>query len=762
MSDVRAEPGAAASAGAVTLIAAGAAPGDADRAVARLDPADLARLGARAGDLLKLSGVGADRATYARALPAHAQSRGASIILLDEIQRANAGVGLGEPVAVATASARPAETLVLSLSAGAPRATEALAGRIRNAMEDTPAALGDRVRIRLLGGVTIEAIIAEAAPEGPLLVTAATRLGLRADPTAAKARPGSRGYAGIAGLDRELAQVREMVELPLRRPDLFQRLGVDAPKGVLFSGPPGCGKTLLARAVAEETEAAFFQLTGPEIVSKHYGDSESRLRELFKSAEAKAPSVIFIDEIDAIAPKRANMAEDRQLERRVVAQLLGLMDGLSARGRVIVMAATNLPDALDPALRRPGRFDREIAFSPPDRAGRAAILRVHAERMPLSDRVEIDAVAAAAHGYVGADLAALAREAGLAALRRLGEDAAPDNVAVEPEDFDAALKTVGPSALREVAIETPETRWSDVGGAAEAKRALVEAVIWPLRHEAAYRAIGLKPAKGVLLAGPPGTGKTHLARALAHEAGVNFIPVRGAELLSRFLGDAERGVRELFRKARASAPCILFFDEIDALAPVRGESDHGAIGRVTAQLLTEIDGVDELRGVTLLAATNRPSAVDPALLRPGRFDLTLEIGAPDAAARAEILAIHAADLPRADDVALDRVAESLEGWVGADLKALCEIAGRSAIRRWIEAGANADAPPRAVPDDFDAAAAELSASRTASGRAPAAARPLERMSMGAGREAVEARDPTVRDSNVRDPNARDSGVRRSI
>jgi transitional endoplasmic reticulum ATPase len=504
------------------------------------------------------------------------------------------------------------------------------------------------------------------------------------------ARPGTHTYGDIGGLHREVRRIREMVELPLRCPELFARLGIQPPKGVLLHGPPGCGKTLIARAVAHETSARFFHVAGPEIIDQWYGASEAHLRRVFEAAARQAPAIIFLDEVDAIAPKREQLSGERQAERRLVAQLLTLMDGLEARGDVVVIAATNIPDSLDPALRRPGRFDRELAIGVPDRAGRREILSIFTRAMPLGEDVDLDALAAQTHGFVGADLEALCREAGMSALRRaLGEpdptqgQLAPEvlmELHVGAEDFQTALREVTPSALRALAVEIPEVGWDDVGGLEDVKRLLVETVEWPLRHPQLFARLGVRSARGVLLHGPPGVGKTLLARALAHKSQANFIAVRGPELFSMYLGETEQAVRELFGRARQVAPCVVFFDELDALAPARGVADSQTAERVVAQLLTEIDGIQGLQGVIVVAATNRPELIDPALLRPGRFDMLVALPPPDDQARLAILRVHTRSMPLAADVDLARIAATTEGLAGAELEALCRRAALGAVR----------------------------------------------------------------------------------
>ncbi len=670
----------------LTLTIREARTADAGRGIARVDPANLATIGARIGDVLALTGA---RTTHVRALPAHNEDRAQCLILVDGSTRANLRLGVDDPVVVARAECAVAEKLTLafekSFSTG-----PAMVRRIVQALEGLPLIVGDTVRLKVIGGTDLTTTIAATRPEGAVFISGETAIAFASGDGRTSTR--GVGYDDLGGLSREVARVREMIELPIRRPEIFAHLGVAAPKGVLLTGPPGTGKTLLARAVAEECNAAFFQIAGPEIVGKHYGESEAQLRDIFERAAAKAPAIVFIDEIDAIAPKRDGLDGGRQVERRIVAQLLTLLDGMASRGQVIVMAATNLPDSLDPALRRPGRFDREITIGVPDRFGRREILAVHTRGMPLAADVDLDRFAAVTHGFVGADLAALCREAGMAAVRRAlrmmpADPKALDVAAlqVSGEDFDAAFAEVRPSAVREVFTDVPDVSWNDVGGAEDVKQALVEAVVWPLLHDSMFAHLGLQPSKGILLAGPPGTGKTLVAKALATEAGVNFISVRGPQLLNQYVGESERAVRQVFAKARMTAPTIVFFDEIDALAPARGGGDGAVMDRVVAQLLTEIDGIEDLKGVFLLAATNRVDRVDPALIRPGRFDLVLEMPLPDVGTRAVILAIHARGLPLAADVDLAELAARTDGFSGAELKGLIQTAGLSAARRAIAA-----------------------------------------------------------------------------
>ncbi len=626
------------------------------------------RLGVDVGDLLEVEGK---RRTVCRVLPTFKEHRGKEHLQIDGVVRENARVGLGEPAVVRRASARPAEELTLVPQGGTPSSRDLK--YIGGLLDGLPVTGGDRVRVTLFGNRRADFVVLRTRPAGSVTVMPETRLKVQpGEGPAAAAAPLS--YEDIGGLKRPLERVREIVELPLKYPELFQRLGIDAPKGVLLYGPPGCGKTLLARAVAHETEAAFFSINGPEIIHKFYGESEAHLRRLFEEAAQRAPSIIFLDEIDAIAPRRERVVGD--VEKRVVAQLLALMDGLSQRQHVVVLAATNLPNALDPALRRPGRFDREISIPIPDQHGRREILEIHSRGMPLAEDVELERVAAITHGFVGADLEALCREAGMIALRRLlpqldfSRPYVPDEMLARLQvamgDFQESLREVEPSAVREVFVEVPNVAWNDVGGLDEIKQRLQEAVQWPLRHPDLFAAVHLAPPKGALICGPPGCGKTLIAKALATEAGVNFVSVKGPELLSMYVGESERGLREVFRKARQAAPCIIFFDEIDALASARshGGSDSGVGARVLSQLLTELDGIEELKGVFVLAATNRLDLLDPALLRPGRFDIQLQIPASDAASREKIFAIHLRDRPVEEGATPAWLADQTEGFTG--------------------------------------------------------------------------------------------------
>ncbi len=676
----------------ITLRVAEAYYRDVGRGIARIDPEAMAKLGLQSGDVIEIIGKSTVPAIV---WPGYPEDRGKGIIRIDGSLRNNAGVGIDDRVKIRKAEAKPAEKVTL-----APTEPVRLMGGeayLLRLLEGRPITRGQKIRVELFGH-TLTFVVTATKPAGVVIVSRDTRIELKEKPVEGVERAvPSVTYEDIGGLKRELRLVREMIELPLKHPELFQRLGIDPPKGVLLYGPPGTGKTLIAKAVANEVNAHFISISGPEIMSKYYGESEQRLREIFEEAKENAPSIIFIDEIDSIAPKREEVTGE--VERRVVAQLLALMDGLEARGDVIVIAATNRPDAVDPALRRPGRFDREIEIGVPDRDGRKEILEIHTRGMPLAEDVDLDELAELTVGFVGADLEALCKEAAMHALRSRMEKGDIDieaeeipeevleNLKVTREDFLEALKNIEPSAMREVLVEVPNVRWEDVGGLEHAKQELMEAVEWPLKYPEVFSAVNIKPPKGILLYGPPGTGKTLLAKAVANESNANFISVKGPELLSKWVGESEKHVREMFRKARQVAPCVLFFDEIDSLAPRRGGSaDSHVTERVVSQLLTELDGMEELKDVVVIAATNRPDMIDPALLRPGRIERHIYIPPPDKEARKEIFKIHLRGKPLAEDVSIDELAEKTEGYTGADIEAVCREAGMLAIREAIKPG----------------------------------------------------------------------------
>ncbi|HEV8715119.1 MAG TPA: CDC48 family AAA ATPase [Candidatus Binatia bacterium] len=663
---------------------------DAGRGLARMDPADMEKLGVQVGEVIAIQGK---RRTVAKAMPAFREARGQGLIQMDGIIRANARVGLDEKVEVTAATCQPATRVTLTPVGDSSFLSQnndlAYVGRL---LEGLPVVTGDRVRAILVGSRSQDFTVVSTTPEDIVIFQPTTLIRMQ-EGKGEKGKEERISYEDIGGLGTAVQKIREMVELPLRYPQIFDKLGIDPPKGVLLHGPPGTGKTLLARAVANETEAYFTHLSGPEVMGKFYGESEARLRAVFEDAQRHAPSILFIDEIDAIAPKREEMGGEKQVERRVVAQLLALMDGLEGRGKVIVIAATNLPNLLDPALRRPGRFDREIEIGIPDARARLEILEIHTRGMPLAEDVQLPRLSEVTHGFTGADLAALTREAAMTALRRImprinfAEELPYElllDLKVTMSDFFAALKEVEPSAIREVFVEVPNVRWQDVGGLQDLKQQLTEAVEWPLKHAALFQQAGMRPPKGILLSGPPGTGKTLLVKALASETEVNFISVKGPELLSKYIGESERGVREIFKKARQAAPTILFLDEIDSLAPARGwGGDAHVTERLVSQLLTEMDGIEELKGVLVVAATNRPELIDPAVRRPGRFDLHLELPLPDADSRLEILKVHTRNRPVEKELDLSQLAEQTEGLTGADLESLCNHATLLAIREFL-------------------------------------------------------------------------------
>ncbi|AIY89986.1 CDC48 family AAA ATPase [Geoglobus acetivorans] len=724
---------------------------DVGRGIARIDPEVMSDLKLQSGDIIEI--VGKSRVP-AIVWPGYPEDRGKKIIRIDGNIRSNAGVGIDDKVKIRRVDAKPAEKITL-----APTEPVRLMGGeayLKRLLEGRPVIKGQRIRVEVFGHV-LTFVITVTKPSGVVIVGRGTQVELREKPAEEEKRQVPNiTYEDIGGLKRELRLVREMIELPLKHPELFQRLGIEPPKGVLLYGPPGTGKTLMAKAVANEVDAHFISLSGPEIMSKYYGESEQRLREIFEEAKENAPSIIFIDEIDSIAPKREEVTGE--VERRVVAQLLTLMDGLETRGQVIVIGATNRPDAVDPALRRPGRFDREIEIGVPDKEGRKEILQIHTRGMPIEPRytrrdvigafnelktlgrfdsaridsmiervektpeneedilkvlredeellnevkskltdVMFDYLAEKTNGFVGADLAALAKEAAMHALRKRIETGEIDveaeeipaevleSLRVTLEDFEEALKNIEPSAMREVLVEVPNIKWDDIGGLEKAKQELKEAVEWPMKYPELFITAGIKPPRGILLYGPPGTGKTLLAKAVANESNANFISVKGPELLSKWVGESEKHVREMFRKARQVAPCVIFFDEIDSLAPRRGGTgDSHVTERVVSQLLTELDGLEELKDVVVIAATNRPDMIDPALLRPGRIERHIYIPPPDIEARKEIFRVHTRDMPLSDDVSFDRLAEMTDGYSGADIEAVCREAGLTAIREVVQ------------------------------------------------------------------------------
>jgi transitional endoplasmic reticulum ATPase len=653
---------------------------DVGRGVARIDYDAMDALDASTGDVIEIRGK---RRTVAKCLPLYPSDEGRGIVRIDGLIRNNAGVAIGDMVTVKKVKAPPAEKVVVAPLEAVPPIDERY---LADALESVPVTKGDNVMIPYFGGrLTFQVVGLSPAAEAAL-ITQRTVFVISEKGEALRGVP-QVTYEDIGGLKDEIQKVREMIELPLRHPEIFEKLGVEAPKGVLLYGPPGTGKTLLAKAVATESNAHFIPISGPEIMSKFYGESEARLREIFKEAKEKAPTIIFIDEIDSIAPKREEVTGE--VERRVVSQLLSLMDGLEARGKVIVIAATNRPNAIDPALRRPGRFDREIEIKVPDK-----ILQIHTRHMPLTQDVDLERLAAVTHGFVGADAEYLCKEAAMKTLRRmlpvlkLGEERLSpevlDKLIVTMNDFEEALKDVMPSAMREVYLETPDVKWSEIGGLEDVKKELQEAVEWPLKFQDLYKVIGYNMPKGVLLHGPSGTGKTLLAKAVATESEANFISIRGPELLSKWVGESERGVREVFRRARQASPCVIFFDEIDALAPTRGMGgDSMVTERVVSQLLTELDGIQALTGVVVLAATNRIDMVDPALVRPGRFDKIISIPLPNKEARLQILSLSLEGKQKDPDVDVDALVEMTEGFSGADLAALTNTAVSMVLQEYV-------------------------------------------------------------------------------
>ncbi|NJE60257.1 CDC48 family AAA ATPase [Thermococcus sp. 21S7] len=736
----------------VKLKVASAYQRDVGRGIVRIDRKAMREIGVQSGDIIEVIGT---KNTAAVVWPAYPEDEGLGIIRMDGTIRKNAGVGLGDEVTVRKAEVKEAKKVIVAPTEPI-RFGHDFVEWFHSRLVGRPVVRGDYIKVGILGQ-ELTFVVTATTPAGIVQITEFTEFTVSEKPVKEVSKTAALGvtYEDIGGLKDVIQKVREMIELPLKHPEIFEKLGIEPPKGVLLYGPPGTGKTLLAKAVANEANAHFIAINGPEIMSKYYGESEERLREVFKEAEENAPAIIFIDEIDAIAPKREET--HGEVEKRVVSQLLTLMDGLKSRGKVIVIGATNRPDAIDPALRRPGRFDRELEVGVPDKAGRKEILQIHTRGMPIEpefrrgrvieileelerndayresaeralmkvrnandeeipeilrgvdeklyDEVKarlIDALleelAEVTHGFVGADLAALAREAAMAALRRLIKEGKIDfeaehipkevleELRVTRKDFYEALKMVEPSALREVLLEVPNVRWDDIGGLEDVKEELREAVEWPLKYPEAFMGLGITPPKGILLYGPPGTGKTLLAKAVANESEANFIAIKGPEVLSKWVGESEKNIREIFRKARQAAPTVIFIDEIDAIAPRRGTDVNRVTDRLINQLLTEMDGIQENSGVVVIAATNRPDIIDPALLRPGRFDRLILVPAPDEKARLEIFKVHTRNVPLAEDVKLEELAKKTEGYTGADIEAVVREAAMLAMRRGLQEG----------------------------------------------------------------------------
>ncbi|WII08130.1 CDC48 family AAA ATPase [Methanomassiliicoccales archaeon LGM-RCC1] len=677
-------------------------PGESGRGVARMDSELMTVLGIKVGDIVQIDGA---KKTAVKILDGYPEDANKGVIRLDNLTRKNAGVTADDRVSVKKITVQGAEKITF-----APSGELRLQGgedHLRQLFEGWVMSKGDTVPINVMGN-KMAFVVKSFSPTGvATVITPDTKVKITNKPADDGNIPNV-SYDDLGGLGDAVRKVKEMVELPLKHPELFKRLGVEPPKGVLLHGPPGTGKTMLAKAVAGETSSNFMSIGGPEIVSKFYGESEGKLREIFKEAEENSPSIIFIDEIDSIAPKRDEVSGEE--ERRIVAQLLSLMDGLNSRGKVVVIGATNRPNAIDEALRRPGRFDREIEIGIPDRDGRLEILQIHTRGMPLDKDVDLNWLADKTHGYAGADISALTKEAAMTALRRvLKDDVEAENTPIEvlnsivvtKDDFKNALKDMQPSTMREVLIEKPNVKWEDIGALEDAKQELKEAVEWPLKFGKVFEHMNARPPKGILLYGPPGTGKTMLAKAVATESEANFISVKGPEFLNKWVGESEKAVRETFRKARQASPCVIFMDEIDSIAPERGTGgDSNVTERVISQMLTEMDGLEGLNDVVVIAATNRPDIMDPALLRPGRFDKSIYIAPPDLESRKSIFGIHTRGRPMEEDVNLEDLAQRTEGCTGADISAICNEAVMNAVRRLVAKGE--------APTDEDIAACKVS------------------------------------------------------
>ncbi|MBU0532474.1 CDC48 family AAA ATPase [Candidatus Micrarchaeota archaeon] len=670
----------------ISLKIAEAFQNDIGRGIARVDSKAKSQLGVSTGDIIKLTGK---KSALAIVWQAHQDDEGLDMIRIDGILRQNLSIGLGERIRVEPIQVKNAKKIVLAPQESV-RYSVGFDQYVKKRLIGKAVLKGNLLPVGIFG-TSIPLIVAQVFPQGPVVISEDTEVHINKEPIKEMKNIPNITYDDVGGLKDTIQKVREMIELPLRHPELFERLGIEPPKGILLHGSPGTGKTLLAKAVANESDANFFYVGGPEIISKYVGESEERLRKLFAEAQETAPSIIFIDEIDAIAPKREEVVGE--VEKRMVSQLLTTMDGLRVRGEVIVIGATNRPDSLDPALRRPGRFDREIEIGVPDKKGREEILNIHVRCMPLEENFKIIEMANVTHGYTGADLALLTKEAAIKALRRIlpsinmdEENLSPqllESIKVTRDDFFNAMHEIQPSALREVFVERPSVKWEDIGGLEEVKREIQEAVELPLKMPEMFEKMGIRPIKGILMYGPPGTGKTLLAKAVANETEANFISISGAQVLSKYVGESERTVRELFKKARMAAPCVLFIDEMDAVAVRRtGYGEGGALvtERIVDTLLTEMDGLRSLKNVVVIAATNRPDILDPALMRPGRFDRFIEIKAPDEAARLSIFKIAVRNMPLSNDVNLKDLTKLTDGYTGADIENLVREAGMAAIR----------------------------------------------------------------------------------
>ena len=653
----------------------------------RIDNDTMKKLGITAGDFIEIRGK---KTTTAIAWPAYNEDQGKNTIRMDGLIRRNTGVALNEYINVSNGQVNDAQAIIFAPTDVRLNVDDEFINFVKRRFMDMPFMEGDMALLSVFGSA-VPLIVSRTKPKGAVKIIESTAVNVLSEPAPEKKGIPMVTYEDIGDLHEQIQRIREMVELPLRHPELFQKLGIDPPRGVFLYGPPGCGKTLLAKAVANESDANFYVISGPEIMSKFYGESEARLREIFQKAQETAPSIVFIDEMDAIAPKREEVTGE--VERRVVAQLLALMDGIGTRGNIIVIGATNRPSAIDPALRRPGRFDREIEIGVPNKKGRLEMVQIHTRNMPLTKDVDLKKLSEITHGYTGADIAALCRESAMKTLRRyipeinLEEDKIPahilDSMEVNLSDFMKAYREITPTAMREVYVEIPTTKWINIGGLEGAKGELKEAVEWPLKYPNSFKRMGIKPPKGILIYGPPGCGKTLLARAVATESESNFISIKGPEIFSKWVGESEKVIREVFRKARTASPAIIFFDEFDSIIPKRGMgySDSGVSERVISQLLTELDGIESLENVVVIAATNRPDVIDPAVLRPGRIDRLILVPAPDIKSLNEIFKIYTKGMPLSADVDLSQLSRNSAGYSGADIEAVSREAAMNALRR---------------------------------------------------------------------------------